>query len=105
MKKLSHTAFKKKLLSDPETLAAYDYLEEEYALLNEMLHARKRAGLTQEKIADKMHTSTSVVSRLESLPDPNKTYHSPSLSTLKRYAKAVNCVLEIKLVPKKTRVS
>ena len=105
MKKLSHAAFKKKLLSDPEILAAYNDLEEEYALINEMLHARKRAGLTQEKIADRMHTTTSVVSRLESLPDPNKTQHSPSLSTLKRYAKAVNCVLEIKLIPKKSRAS
>lgn len=101
MRKLSQTAFQKKLLSDPETLATYNDLEEEYALINEMLHARELAGLTQKNIADKMHTTTSVVSRLESLPDPNKTYHSPSLSTLKRYAEAVNCILEIKFIPKK----
>ena len=101
MEKLSHAALKKKLLSDPKVLAAYDDLAEEYALINEMLQARKRAGLTQEKIAKQMHTTTSVVSRLESLPNETKTQHSPSINTLKRYAAAVNCVLQIKLIPKR----
>ena len=70
-----------------------------------MLQVRKRAGLTQEKIAKQMHTTTSVVSRLESFPEPTKSQHSPSINTLKRYAAAVGCVLEIKLVPKGNSVS
>jgi len=100
MKRPTHVKIKKELLKDPKTLAAYGALEEEYQLINQMLHARKRARLTQANIAKKMKTTTSAVSRLESLQA--KDQHSPSLNTLKRYARAVGCVLKIKLVPKKT---
>jgi hypothetical protein len=43
-----------------------------------------------------MGTTKSVVSRLEAAGK-----HAPSLTTLKRYAKAVGCELQIKLVRKK----
>ena len=99
MKRQTHAEVKKEWLEDPEVLAAYNDLEEEYQILREMLRARKRAGLTQANIAKEMKTTTSVVSRLESLNKKSKS--SPSLRTLKRYAEAVNCVLKIKLVPKK----
>ena len=101
MKRPTHAKIKRELLKDPKTLKVYQALKEEYQLINEMLRARKRAGLTQEKIAKKMKTTTSVVSRLESLQA--KTQHSPSLNTLKRYARAVGCDLKIKLVPKHYR--
>ncbi len=101
MKRLSHAAVKKNLLKDPKTRAAYEELKEEYELIDELLTARHRAGLTQATIAKKMKTTPSVVSRLESLQ--SKVHHSPSLSTLKRYASAVGCELAIKLVPKKVR--
>ena len=41
-----------------------------------------------------MGTTKSAVSRLEAVGK-----HAPSISTLKRYARAVGCQLEIKLVP------
>jgi DNA-binding XRE family transcriptional regulator len=73
---------------------AYDALEAEYALASELIDARIKAGLTQEAVAEAMGTTKSAVSRLE-----KTTTHSPSLSTLQRYADAVGCRLEIKFVP------
>ena len=73
---------------------AYEDLEEEYILIREMLAARSKSGLTQEAVAELMRTTKSAVSRLES-----GGKHAPSLTTLKKYAQAVGCRLEIKLVP------
>jgi DNA-binding XRE family transcriptional regulator len=74
---------------------AYENLHEEYAIVREMLMARSKSGLTQEVVAKIMGTSKSAVSRLESAGK-----HSPSLATLKKYAKAVGCHLEVKFVAK-----
>jgi DNA-binding XRE family transcriptional regulator len=75
---------------------AYDSLEEEYQLIHQLLAARSKAGLTQDAVAERMGTTKSAVSRLE-----GTTKHKPSLSTLQRYAQAVGCRLQIKLVPQK----
>lgn len=75
---------------------AYAVREPEYKLLRQMLRARNRAGLTQDAVAEKMGTTRSAVSRLESAGK-----HAPSLETLKRYAEAVGCELQVRLVPLK----
>lgn len=74
--------------------ADYEALEVEYALANEMLAARSRAGLTQEAVAGRMGTTKSAISRLESAGK-----HAPSVASLKKYAAAVGCRLKIELVP------
>ncbi|MCZ8099291.1 MAG: helix-turn-helix transcriptional regulator [Burkholderiales bacterium] len=76
---------------------AYDGLELEYTLINQLLRARARAGLTQDAVAERMGTTKSAISRLESAGK-----HTPSLNTLKKYAQAVGCDLQVKLVPHKT---
>lgn len=86
---------------DPEFKAAYDELETEFALLRELLAARRRAGLTQAGVAAKMGTKPPAVTRLETALSYNK--HSPTLATLKKYARAVGCKLEVHLVPSKAR--
>jgi DNA-binding XRE family transcriptional regulator len=73
---------------------AYEDLEEEYALAKEMLAARARVGFSQEAVAEIMGTTKSAISRLEAVGK-----HAPSITTLKRYAHAVGCHLEIKFVP------
>jgi transcriptional regulator with XRE-family HTH domain len=75
---------------------AYDALEIEYQVADQMIKARARAGLTQDAVAELMGTTKSAVSRLESAGK-----HAPSLSTLKRYADAVSRRLEVRLVPGK----
>ena len=89
-----HEAFLKKASKRKEFGKAYEELEEEYRLTREMLAARSRFGLTQEAVAELMGTTKSAVSRLEAAGK-----HAPSLTTLKKYARAVGCRLEIKLVP------
>ena len=90
-----HEAFLKKASKRKEFRRAYEDLEEEYKLTREMLAARSKYGLTQEAVAELMGTTKSAVSRLEAAGK-----HAPSLTTLKKYAWAVGCRLEIKLVPK-----
>jgi len=90
-----HEAFLKNAQKREGFRKAYEGLKEEYSLIREMLAARSKSGLTQEAVADLMGTTKSAVSRLESTGR-----HAPSLTTLKKYAQAVGCHLEIKLVPK-----
>lgn len=88
-------AFVAQMLSDPEAKRAYDELEDEYAALNAVLCARRDAGLTQSQIAQRMGTTTSAVSRLESSLISQK--HSPSFATLKKYAHACGKKLVVSL--------
>jgi DNA-binding XRE family transcriptional regulator len=89
-----HDAFLARALERKGFSEAYDGLEDEYLLVRELLSARVQAGLTQEEVAASMGTTKSAVSRLEGAGK-----HSPSVSTLKKYAKAVGCGVEIRLVP------
>jgi len=75
---------------------AYDALEIEYQVADQLIKARARAGLTQDAVAEIMGTTKSAISRLEAAGK-----HAPSLSTLKRYADAVGCKLQVRLVPEK----
>jgi DNA-binding XRE family transcriptional regulator len=91
-----HAAFIKKAKKRRGFEGAYEALAIEYAIAGQMLAARARAGLTQEAVAARMGTSKSTVSRLESAGK-----HAPSLASLKRYAKAVGCKIEIRLIPQR----
>lgn len=91
--------FKKEVLKKPDALARYEELEEEFALFAELIKARKIAHKTQREVAEKMQTSQAMVARIEnSFNDKN---HSPTLRTIRKYAKAVGCRLSVKLIPEK----
>ena len=89
-----HKAFLEKAGKREGFKKAYADLEGEYALAKEMLTARARVGLSQEAVAELMGTTKSAISRLEAAGK-----HAPSITTLKKYAHAVGCHLEIKFVP------
>ncbi len=93
---MNHSELKERALADKKVREAYDTLEPEFSLLHEMLRARQNAGLSQADIAERMGTKAPAITRLESSLSSGK--HSPSLSTLKKYADALDCHLEIKLV-------
>ena len=80
----------------PGFTQAWDALEVEYAALETLLSARKTAGLTQEQLADRMGTTKSAISRLESSLRNEK--HSPSFATLKKYANACGKKLVVQFV-------
>ena len=78
---------------DPAYQKAYDELEEEFALAAAIAEARGRAGLTQEQVAQRMHTTQSNIARLEA----GRT--TPSTRTLERFAEAVGARLKISFEP------
>ena len=92
----NHEAFLKKAATRRGFAEAYEALEPEYQVIRQLLRARTRAGLTQDAVAERMGTTKSAISRLEAAGK-----HAPSLTTLRRYAQAVGCDLQVRLVPRK----
>ena len=96
---LTHKQFVKKMLRRPAVKREYDAMAEEFALFDALVAARAKAGLSQADVARRMGTKVPAISRLESGGGTRK--HSPSISTLRRYARAVGCQLEVRLRPEK----
>jgi len=86
----------KKALKKASVRKEYEALKPEFNLLQEMLKARNDAGLSQADVAARMGTKPPAITRLESSLTSGR--HSPSIATLKKYAEAVGCHLEIKFV-------
>lgn len=82
-------AHKQQLLQDPEVVAALKETEVEYQIAHALIEARIKQGLTQRELAQKLHTTQSVISRVESA----KT--TPTLSFLKRVADALHLSLHV----------
>jgi DNA-binding XRE family transcriptional regulator len=96
-KTLTHKQMVSKMLKNSAVKAEVDKLNrEEFAILDEILAARKESGLTQAQIAKLMGTQAPAVARLESSLATGK--HSPSLNTLRKYAAAVGKKIELHLV-------
>jgi transcriptional regulator with XRE-family HTH domain len=93
---MKHDDLRRKALKNKAVRNEYDSLEPEFALLRQILKARQTQGLSQAEIAKRMGTKSPAVTRFESSLTSGK--HSPSISTVKKYAKALNCHLEIRLV-------
>jgi transcriptional regulator with XRE-family HTH domain len=93
---MEHSELKKKALRRKNVTIAYEALEPEFSILHELLSARQKAGLSQAEIADRMGTKAPAITRLESSLSSGK--HSPSIATLKKYANALDCHLQIKLI-------
>jgi predicted nucleotidyltransferase/DNA-binding XRE family transcriptional regulator len=91
---LSHKTLKAQALARPDVKAEYDRLEEEFAILDQFLLARAAAGLTQAQVAERIGTTQSAIARLES----GAGRHQPTLGSLRKYAQAVGCRLEFRLV-------
>ena len=96
---MNHDEIRRKALKKPGVRKAYDSLNPEYTLLRRMLIARRRMGLTQAEVARRMGTKAPAIVRLERSLETGT--HSPSIDTLRKYAEAVNCVLDIKLLASK----
>ena len=93
---MTHSELREKALKRKKVRAIYEASDPEFSLLRELLKARQKAGLSQAEIAERMGTKPTAVTRLESSLTNGK--HSPSVATLKKYAKALDCHLEIRLI-------
>jgi len=94
---LTHEQLVARMLKNRAVRTEHERLErEEFALLDEMLAARRAAGLTQAQVAERMGTKAPAVARLENALASCK--YSPSLDTLRKYAKALGKRVEVHLV-------
>jgi ribosome-binding protein aMBF1 (putative translation factor) len=76
--------------NDPAYVAAYDALEEEFALASALIKARGDAHMTQEQVAAAMGTTQAAIARLES------GRIKPTTRTLEQFAKATGTRLRIR---------
>lgn len=81
-----------KNMKDPAFVAAYAEADAEYSVLETMLKARIEAGLTQAEVAERAGTTQSAIARLEG------GAVSPTVDTLRKYAKAVGKRLRVEMV-------
>lgn len=80
-----------KLRVSPERRLGIDLAGSELDLIDQLIAFRRIRGLTQEEVAEKMGVERSTVSRFErSAGSPRKNH---TLSTVKRYAEAVNAYI------------
>lgn len=83
----THSQLVGKLMRRPAVRAEVERIErEEGALLDALLKARQKAGLTQAQVAERMGTHAPAVARLERALATGK--HSPSIATVRRYVNA-----------------
>lgn len=95
---MRHEELVAQALKNPEVQAAYDALEPEFSLLADMIKARKAVGLSQAQVAAHMGIQVPAVTRLEGALS-GSSHSSPSIATLKKYARAVGCKLEMRMYP------
>ncbi|MGL4759626.1 MAG: helix-turn-helix domain-containing protein [Patescibacteria group bacterium] len=86
--------FKQKALASSEVKKEYEALSSVYKIRKQLIALRIKAGLTQEELAEKLHTKKSNISRLENV---NSSSY-PKLSTIEQYADAVGYKVEINFV-------
>jgi predicted transcriptional regulator len=84
---------KSELLANTDVQTAYEAQGSEFAIVQELIAARMRAGLTQSDIAQRMGTTQSVIARLEG------GRRTPSMNTVQRYANAAGCRAVFRLEP------
>lgn len=84
--------YKQKKLQNPEFKQAYDELEVEYAIMNEMLKLRGEAGMSQSQLSQKTGITQPDISKLEN----GKA--NPSIATLKKVARAFGKRLQVRFI-------
>lgn len=91
-KHLDFSNFLKESLKNPKIKAEYEKLQPEFAMIQAVIDARVKKGVTQKELAEKIGTKQSVISRLES------GRANPTINFLKKLAQALNSRLEIKFL-------
>ncbi len=83
----------KRWIKNPSYRKAYAESSMEFEIAKEVIQARMKSGLSQEALAERMHTSQSAIARLESGSS------LPSLRTLSKFAQATNSQIHIQFKP------
>lgn len=87
------------MAGDPELREEYEQLGPRYAVINEMIRARRRSGLTQAELAERMGKKREAITRLES------GENDPRFTTLAEAARAMGMRLDIRFVKERKQAS
>ncbi len=85
--------FLEEQLRDEEFKKEWDALEPEFAIVQAILDARKRAGMTQKELSERSGIAQGDISKLEN------GSANPSLKTLQRLAEGLGMRLKLEFVP------
>ena len=80
-------------LQNAEFKAEYDALEDEFVIIQAMIDARKRSGLTQKQLAERTGIAQADISKLEN------GNANPSLKTLRRLAAGMGMKIKLEFSP------
>ena len=83
---------KKRLLANPEVLAAHEEMAPEFELVKSIILLRKAHGMTQDDLAKAIGSKQPAIARIES-----GRYRGMSLSTLEKMAHALGARLVVRL--------
>ena len=85
------------ILADPEARAIYEATKLQIDLAIQLKEGRLKRKMTQDDVAQIMHTKKPAISRLEGCDEDVKNF--PSLLTLIKFASAIGYELKIGLIP------
>ena len=89
----NYNNFVKEPLKNPDFKKEYDALEPEFAVIQALIDARKKAGLTQKDLSERTGIAQGDISKLE------RGNGNPSLKTLQRLADAMGMKLKVEFMP------
>ena len=80
-------------MKEPGFRAEFESLEPEFAIIQAVIDARRKSGLTQKQLSDKTGIDQDDISKIE-VGEAN-----PTLSTLKRLASGMDMKLNLEFTP------
>ena len=82
-------------LKNPEFKKEYDALEPEFAIIQALIDARSKSGITQKELADRTGINQADISRIE------RGNANPSLRTIRRLAEGMGMRVKLEFEPVK----
>lgn len=81
-------------LQDEDFRKEYEAMKPEFVIIQAMIDARKKSGLTQKELSSRTGIAQGDISKLEN------GNGNPSIRTLQKLAEAMNMTLKLEFVPK-----
>lgn len=90
--------FLQEQLQDPKIRKEYETLQPEHTVIQAMIDARKKSGMTQKELAEITCIAQGDISKLK------RGSANPSIRTLQRLAKGMGMILKIEFTPEQVSV-